>query len=75
MRHGRSGHLFRTIILVVAVVVAFIVVSAVIRYNRKAGLFDSHKQPAKAELSHIKKRIAGKVARLAPAPKRAGGTS
>lgn len=51
MKHGRSGHLIRTIILLVAVVVAFIVVSAAIRYNRKSGLFDSHKrQPARTEL-------------------------
>ncbi len=44
MKRGRSGHLIRTIILLVAVVVAFIVVSAAIRYNRKSGLFDAHKQ-------------------------------
>ena len=49
MTRGRSGHLVRTIILLAAVVAAFIVVSAAIRYNRKSGLFDSHKHgPAKA---------------------------
>ena len=41
----------RTIILLVAVVAAFILVSAAIRYNRSAGLFDAHQQkPAKKEL-------------------------
>ncbi len=44
MKHGRSGHLIRTIILLVAVVAAFIAVSAAIRYNRSAGLFDAHKK-------------------------------
>ena len=42
MKHGRSGHLVRTIILLVAVVLGFIVVSAAIRYNRGSGLFDAH---------------------------------
>jgi len=50
LNRGRSGQLGRAIILLVAVAAAFIVVSAAIRYNRKSGLFDSHRQrPAKAE--------------------------
>lgn len=44
MKHGRSRRLIRTIALLVAVVVTFIVVSAAIRYNRKSGLFDTHKK-------------------------------
>ena len=44
MKHGRSGHLIRTVILLVAVVAAFIVVSAAIRYSRKSGLFDAHEK-------------------------------
>lgn len=48
MKHGRTGHLIRTVILLVAAVAAFIVVSAAIRYNRKSGLFDAHeKRPEK----------------------------
>lgn len=51
MKHGRSRHLIRTIIVLVAVVVTFIVVSAAIRYNRKSGLFDHHrKHPEKHAL-------------------------
>lgn len=44
MGHGRSGHLIRTILLVAAVVAAFILASAAIRYNRSAGWFDSMEQ-------------------------------
>jgi len=42
LKHGRSGHLVRIIILLVAVALGFIVASAAIRYNRSSGLFDSH---------------------------------
>ena len=64
MKRGRSGHLIRIIILLVAVVVSFIVVSAAIRYNRKSGLFDSDKhEPAKQEAPASKTvRPAGKPA-------------
>ncbi len=44
MRHGRSRHLIRAIILVAAVVLACILASAVIRYNRSAGWFDADEQ-------------------------------
>ena len=44
MKHGRSRHLIRTIVLLAAIVAAFILVSAAIRYNRKSGLFDRHKK-------------------------------
>ena len=58
MKHGRSRHLVRTIILLVAVVVAFIVVSAAIRYNRKSGLFDPRKKDTEQNtpVSHMEKR-------------------
>lgn len=52
MKHGRSGYLVRTIIVLVAVVLGFIVASAAIRYNRNSGLFDSHHhKPASKEQS------------------------
>jgi len=50
LRHGRSRHLIRAIILVAAVVLACILASAVIRYNRSAGWVDAHEQkPSKEE--------------------------
>ena len=50
MTTGRSKHLIRSVILVAVVVLAFILLSAFIRYNRRAGLFDAHKpKPAKIE--------------------------
>ncbi len=42
MTYGRAGHLVRTILLLAAVVMAFIIASAAIRYNHQAGLFDAH---------------------------------
>lgn len=48
MKYGRAGHLLRAIILLAAVVMAFIIASAAIRYNHQAGLFDARPpKPAK----------------------------
>jgi hypothetical protein len=48
MLHRRSKQLIRAIILVAVVVSGFILVSAAIRYNHGAGLFDAAEQKSQS---------------------------